>query len=138
MVNDGIIKEIVSEFKLSGWLSYNIANDYGYKIKYRANPTIVSTDTEAFVLNSVSTVDKIYGQIYVDRVYINKNISKTEVQDLMIEMIKAFRGNVNMRELEFKNLGFEMPGYGQQYLREVAENQDIFELRFYAKGYPTV
>ncbi len=136
MINDGTIKEVIGILEYEKWLEYNMKDDYGYKVKYRPNPTIVSTNTEAFVLNGVSTIDKINGQFYVDRVHVSKDATSKELYDIMTEMIKAFRTNDIMRGLDIHVLSFEMPGYAQKYLRPVENDTTIFELRLFAKGYP--
>ena len=136
MINDGTIKEIVARLEADGLLDFDIRDDYGYKIKYRSTPTIVSTLTDTFTLNGVSTIDKIHGQHYVDRVHIAKDANKAEVRAILVAMLEAFRNNPIMKELDTQLLSFQMPGYGQRFLREIESNPNVFELRLFAKGYP--
>lgn len=134
MIDDCTIKEILVEFE--SVLFHK--EDYGYCIDYKANPTIVSTEEEAFILNKPSVVNRIAGKVYLDRVLINtKKSTRKEIRDIIKSMLKSYYSNSEMSGLEIVSQSFQRPGTAQKYLSKVeGYTDDVAELRFYAKGYP--
>lgn len=132
MITDGTVKEA-----LTGLGSLIIDSEKsGHKFQYKSQPTIVSTSNTAFVLNGFSELVDKEGVWYVDRVRVDKDISRFDLKEVLVAMLRALYNNPTMVTTEIVQATFNRPGCVEKYLSLIEADKDKFELRLVAKGYP--
>jgi hypothetical protein len=132
MITDGTVKEA-----LTGLDSLIIDSEKsGYRFSYKSQPTIASTNNDAFLLNGFSELVDREGVIYVDRVRVDKDISRFDLKEVLVAMLRALYSNPSMETTDIVQATFKRPGSYENYLSLIENQPDKFEIRLCAKGYP--